>query len=151
MVIARGLPLVRAAAPGSNFYDANRHFLEYVPPLCVLAGIGAAEIAAWLPAVLARLTRRFPALARLRDRMPAGLAVVAGLVLLWPIAAYGPYETTYFNALIGGLGGAQRQALFYLPAYNSLTNGANGTEGDYWWSATRPASRPRTRSIRARR
>jgi len=137
MLIAGGLPLLRAAAPGSNFYDANRHFLEYVPPLCVLAGIGAAEIAAWLPTVLPRLRARVPALARVQHRIPAALAAVALLALVWPLAAYRPYETTYFNAFIGGLGGAQRQALFYLPAYESLTNGANGTEGDYWWSATR--------------
>jgi hypothetical protein len=34
------LPLLRIAKPRSNFYDANRHFLEYVPALCCLAAVG---------------------------------------------------------------------------------------------------------------
>jgi hypothetical protein len=134
MLIAGAFPLMRAAAPGSNFYDANRHFLEYAPPLCALAGLGAAELAALLPRLAALLP---PRAARLRPHLPAAAALLAVAALIWPVAAYRPYETTYFNAFIGGLGGAQRHALFYLPTYKSLTNGANGTEGDYWWSATR--------------
>ncbi len=35
-----GLPIARIAVPHSMFYDANRHFLEYVPALCVLCGLG---------------------------------------------------------------------------------------------------------------
>jgi hypothetical protein len=123
------LPLVRISAPHSRFYDANRHFIEYVPALSAMAGGGLALVHRWL-----------------RGRLPvprgrwalAGGAALGVLGLLWPVVEYHPYETTYFNAFAGGLGRAQRLGLFLTtPSEDRL----NGTEGDYWYSSLRAGLR----------
>jgi hypothetical protein len=116
------VPLLRIALPHANFYDGNRHFIEHVPALCALAGLGAVE--AWR---------------RVRGRVArAAVATASGIALLLPIALYHPFETAYFNGLAGGLGGAQRRALFREAGANPLVY---GTEGDYWGSGLRDAVR----------
>src|SRR5262249_42366513 len=74
-------------------YDGIRHFLFVLPPVAVLAGVGAAHARARFPSFGAR-------------------AAVTALVLAaiaWPIrdlVALHPYQTTYFNGLVGGVAGA---------------------------------------------
>jgi 4-amino-4-deoxy-L-arabinose transferase-like glycosyltransferase len=118
------LPIVRIAAPNSNFYDANRHFIEYIPALCAVAGAGVALIVEWLRG-------RWPAM---RPWWLAVAAILAIASLVAPIVQYHPYETTYFNFMAGGLGKAQRGALF---RYDTLTARLSGTEGDYWYNGLR--------------
>ena len=126
------LPLVRIALPHANFYDANRHFLEYVPALCALAGLGLAEV--WQRAATA-----LAQVGRARARLAGAVALGAGAAALaWPVAHYHPFETAYFNLLVGGLGGAQRTGLF---RSSSPTEFVNGTEGDYWSSSLREGIR----------
>jgi hypothetical protein len=129
------VPIGRIAMPRSNFYDGNRHFIEYVPALCTMAGAGAAWIGSQL---LARArTARVVQMARrpCAEYVVAAVAAVAISFLVWPVIEYRPYEAAYFNDLIGGLGGAQRRALFAMapPADRRV----NGTEGDYWLSSMR--------------
>ena len=130
------LPILRSVVPRSNFYDANRHFIEYIPALCALAGLGFA----WVLAPLGRAWSRVPG--KLGGAL--GRAVAAGLLagalalsVLWPLLAYAPFETTYFNSFIGGLGGAQRRALFRPAPRGDQRSG--GTEGDYWYQSLRQA------------
>ena len=127
------LPLVRIALPHATFYDANRHFLEYVPALCALAGLGFAE--GWrrvAPIIRAHAGRA-------RARLVGAVALAAGATALaWPVAQYHPFETAYFNFMVGGLGGAQRAGLF---RSSSPTDAVNGTEGDYWSSSLREGIR----------
>ncbi len=126
------VPLVRIALPHATFYDANRHFIEYVPALCALAGLGFAEGWRWAhPRVTAHLG---PGAARAAGGAAIALATLA---LVWPIAEYHPFETAYFNVLVGGLGGAQRRGLFRA----SPNEMVNGTEGDYWLSSLREGFR----------
>lgn len=91
-------PLVRIAAPHSNFYDANRHFLEYVPALCALAGFGVARAYDLL-----RHSKR-----GLSPFILSPLVGVAVVGLVYADALYRPFEAAYFNAFAGGLHGAQR-------------------------------------------
>lgn len=130
VVIWLAVPLVRIAAPHSNFLDANRHFIEYVPALSVMAGCGFDAICSWLSGVSARWLRPDAGGRALKQ-----VVYVASVTfVVWPIAEYAPYETTYFNGFIGGLGGAQRTRLFE-------TRDADlriiGTEGDYWFNSLR--------------
>jgi hypothetical protein len=123
VIVWLGLPLLRIAAPRSNFYDANRHFLEYVPALCCLAGIGLERAFAW-------------ARTAFRPRVATVVAVaVLAVGFVTPVAASHPYETAYFNGLVGGLGGAQRSQLLAPPSPHEPH--AVGSEGDYWWSSLR--------------
>ena len=126
------LPLVLIARPHANFYDGNRHFIEYVPALCALAGLGIAELWRSAQPVVAA------AFGAAGVRGVAVAASAAGaLALIWPLYAYHPFELAYFNVLAGGLGRAQRDGLFR----SASTPLANGTEGDYWSSSLREGMR----------
>jgi len=137
------VPILRIAAPGSNFLDANRHFIEYVPALCVLAGCGFD-----LLCTLA-FDRRLPApesrsrAQRLRRPVVYALSFAS---LVWPIAAYAPYEATYFNAMAGGLKGAQAGPGLF--AMDIADRRLQGTEGDYWYSSLRQGLRDIRASMR---
>jgi hypothetical protein len=103
------LPLIPPCIPGLYSYQSGmRLFIVSVVPLALLAGAGAAEGGA----LLAR---------RLRLPERAAVAALAALVLLsqaWGLAATHPYQSAYFNALAGGLGGAQARRVPY--AYDHL-------------------------------
>lgn len=128
------LPVVRIALPHSNFYDANRHFLEYIPALAVLAAMG---LDAGLAALARRLEPRRTAVARFVPA--AGLAAVLGLAL-WPVVQYHPFETTYYNALIGGLGGAQQKQMSHVFC-QGMEFWCPDSEGDYWGFSFKNAAR----------
>jgi hypothetical protein len=130
------VPILRIAAPRSNFLDANRHFIEYIPALCVMAGCGFDMLCDLAFGETSRVQHWL-------ERRSWGWVVRPGLyvaclgVLVVPIATYAPYETTYFNRLIGGLRGAQRgNGLFTLEVADLRLQ---GTEGDYWFNSLRTA------------
>ncbi len=133
LLLWTAVPLLRVAMPHSNFYDANRHYIEYVPGLCAMAGAGAARAAS----IARGLWRRAGLAERLWPRALVGSSVLAAALLVWPLAVYHPYETCYFNDLIGGLGGAQARRLFSMPPPQDAR--VNGTEGDYWYNSMREA------------
>ncbi|MEM6795214.1 MAG: glycosyltransferase family 39 protein [Acidobacteriota bacterium] len=89
----------RYLLPQATNFDGVRHFLEVLPPIAAIAGLGVG----WI----------FEGAAR---RLPAGRArpalAVAGtaLVLLPPAAAVAgthPFQVCYWNALTGGFAGAR--------------------------------------------
>jgi hypothetical protein len=95
VAMAALLPLAYLAARRSPLFDGMRHVLFVVPPLACLAA--CALDAAW---------------ARLRHA-PRWVAAVAGVALAGILGAHAaavarlhPYETIYFNRLVGGLAGA---------------------------------------------
>ena len=136
------LPLLRIAVPHANFYDANRHFIEYIPALCALAGLGFVET--WRRARPLLVTHLGVGAARAAG---GGAIALAAVALIWPVAEYHPFETAYFNLLTGGLGGAQRGGLFRAPSPAAFVN---GTEGDYWLSSLREGMRAAQTSGAAR-
>jgi hypothetical protein len=76
-------------------FSGLRHFLFVLPPIAVLAGIGFDTVLAWLEA-------------RLRG-MAIAAKVALALALAWPasqIVRLHPFESLYFNELVGGLSGA---------------------------------------------
>jgi hypothetical protein len=89
------LPVLSFFAFRPTAYDGMRHFLFVLPGLALLAGFGLAQLDAWLRA-------------RLRRGRAAGIAVAA--LLLAPAAVVDcrlhPYESSAFNAFVGGLRGA---------------------------------------------
>ena len=88
-----GLPLAYVLWRQPPMYDGYRHFLFLLPPLFLLAGLG-------LDALFGRLRQTW-------QRLGLGVLVllpgVIGLVRLHP------YPYTYYNAFIGGVGGAFRR------------------------------------------
>lgn len=95
-------------------YDGVRHFLFVVPPICVLAGIG--------------LDRGMVAAGRYGTWAGRGVTV-AGLMMLgmqvFALARLHPHEYLHYNALVGGVEGAQRR---YVMDYwaNSLPEATAG-------------------------
>lgn len=131
LVLWLAVPLLRIALPRSNFYDMNRHFIEYVPALSVLAGRGAAALLAFVYAAL----RESPAFARATAF--ASVATAYGVGIASPAVHSFPFETMYFNRFAGGLGGAQLQGL---SSPEGMHDGrVAGCEGDFWFSTTRSA------------
>jgi hypothetical protein len=85
-------------------FTGLRHFLFVVPPLAVLAGLGFDDLLRWLAT-------------RLRVLATAALAGI-GMWFAWDgitLVRLHPYEYLFYNPLVGGLQGAQRNY-----------------EGDYW-------------------
>jgi hypothetical protein len=101
------LPLLLYVIVRPNAYDGMRHFLFVLPALAFFAAHGVNTAAALLP----RRRSIATALLSLTLILPA-----ASLVRLHP------YQSSYFNALVGGLGGA-----------------AGRYETDYWVSSYREA------------
>jgi len=123
------VPPLRVSIPSAVDYDVIRHWLEFVPPVCVFAGLGGARILAGLGALGRRL---FPAAAaKARGGLATGVALcLVGLsfspVIAWEIRNH-PNQLVFYNALVGGLQGAQRRQL----------RGAT----DYWGISTRSGMR----------
>jgi hypothetical protein len=90
--------LGRLLLPGAINFDGVRHFLEIMPPLAVVAAIGAAELAR---IVTARVNR--PAVVQF-----ASIAIPVALCASSLFASH-PFETAYWNAFAGGLRGAQQR------------------------------------------
>ena len=111
----RGLALLNMAVlygalalPTAPMHDGVRLFLPLFPFYCVLAGTGAVAIGEW---VTRALQVRFPSIAQRRDLVVALsiVAVVAPAALR--TARVHPYQLSYFNALAGGVEGADRKGL----------------------------------------
>jgi hypothetical protein len=87
-------PIVAFVILRPRAYDGMRHFLFILPALAVLAGVGAAGVVA--------LARRW--------RLKLVAWIVVGAALLAPLVSMvrlHPYQSTYFNFLVGGVSGAQ--------------------------------------------
>jgi hypothetical protein len=111
----RGLVLLNMAVlygalalPSAPMHDGVRLFLPLFPFYCALAGSGSVAIGEWVTRVL---QVRFPSIAERRDLIVA-LAIVAGIApAALRTAQVHPYQFSYFNALVGGIEGAERRGL----------------------------------------
>jgi len=99
------VPLCAAIVTRPNVYDGIRHFLFILPAIALLAGYGAARIAATLP-------RRF-------GRLRGGVVSLVLLVPLLDSVRLHPYAYTYFNEFVGGVAGAsgRYETDYFVTAY----------------------------------
>ncbi|HEX9872699.1 MAG TPA: glycosyltransferase family 39 protein, partial [Candidatus Tectomicrobia bacterium] len=94
------VPIVRSSLPGVLNYDVIRRFMEFAPALAIFAGIGGA----WI------IDRTACSASRVLQRTSWAIMLAVTAALLSPLISvwrYFPYENTYYNPLVGGLGGAQ--------------------------------------------
>ena len=108
------VPLLRTLLPGMRNFDGIRHFLEFVPAVCVFAGIGLMTVADGVR----RVTRTS---GRGHQLVVAFVLVVAVAPSAWSTIRLHPHGIAYYNVTIGGLAGAQSRGI------------ADAT--DYWGSA----------------
>ncbi len=107
LVLGVVVPVGRTALPGMSNFDGVRHFIEFMPFLSLLAGLGLAAV---LSAALAAPPLRARGKAA---RLGATLALF-GAFFAFPAAqviATHPYGICYFNVFAGGLSGAQARGL----------------------------------------
>lgn len=96
------------ALPSAPMHDGVRLFLPLFPFYCVLAGTGAVAIGEW---VTRGLQARFPSIAERRDLIVALSVVALVAPAALQTAQVHPYQLSYFNALVGGVEGAERRGL----------------------------------------
>ncbi len=95
------LPPLIVIVTGAVLYDGIRHLLFLLPPLTVAAGIGLDRLATWMDG------------RAVRDRLPQATGLAAALLCLWAgwqvltMARLHPYEAIWYNALAGGVRGAE--------------------------------------------
>jgi hypothetical protein len=88
LVLWAAVPLLRSAVPGYRNYDGIRRFLEVLPPLSILAGVG-------LGAIAALVTTRLDA--RARRIVRCALVGMAAAHAIWVDVRLHPHQTTYLN------------------------------------------------------
>jgi hypothetical protein len=88
LFLSIGLPVGRHVIPGMRNYEGIRHFLEFLPFLCLAAGAGGA----WLAGEIRRLAGLGPRMASLT------VGAVALVQPAWAIAAAHPNQVTLTNA-----------------------------------------------------
>ncbi|MDD4858453.1 MAG: glycosyltransferase family 39 protein [Candidatus Krumholzibacteria bacterium] len=112
------LPLIIPCFPRTLIYhNGMRLFMVFLVPFCILSSIGIGEAAG----LLARKPKRD------RETLARAIASVTIGVSLWGVVATHPYQTTFFNALAGGLKGAQEKRI--------------ADSWDYWLNSYREAER----------
>lgn len=91
------VPLLRFLLPNVSTIDGIRHFMEVVFPLCAIAGIGSI--------VLYKLMIK-----TIRVQIILFIIIsLSFLSLIYNVIFYHPYQTSYFNFLVGGIKGANGQ------------------------------------------
>lgn len=88
------IPLARFVIKGNSAIDGVRHFMEVVFPLCAVASVGAEFIYIKVGKTVGIKTAII-------------LSGVVFLFLLKNIIVYHPYQTSFFNAAVGGIKGAE--------------------------------------------
>jgi len=112
------LPLVIPCLPRTLIYhNGMRLFMVFLVPFCILSSIGIGESAGYLAGKLKKS----------RETLVRAIAAVTIGTSLWGVVTTHPYQTTFFNALAGGLKGAQEKRI--------------ADSWDYWLNSYREAER----------
>lgn len=99
------IPILRISLPHIWFYNGLRQFMEVIPVLAILSGIGASY----------GLTKTIHALKFKEQPRKKVLEILFTLIaligLMYPLIKYHPNQNTYFNILVGGFKGATEKGL----------------------------------------
>lgn len=107
------VPVLRVMLPGARDFDVIRHWLEVVPAIALLAGIGLTCVRTLNHELLRRVTGiQLPE----ATTVPGMLCIVLVVFVFFsPIIAwdvrYHPNQIAFYNCLVGGLPGAQARGL----------------------------------------
>ncbi len=93
------VPIIRVSLPGASIYGGDRQIMEFLPALCLLAGLGGLEIIKFSSKLF-----------NIKNILFLKLALI--LLFLWPafiLVKIHPNQNVYFNFIIGGLKGAEKR------------------------------------------
>lgn len=111
------VPIIRYSLPASHAYSGWRQIMEILPPLAILAGIGADTL-------IQKSTR-------LIHWLMLCILIISYVFLAFTLIQLHPNENTYFNAFAGGIRGAYEKNL----VDPFLTNGNIYKQGAMWINA----------------
>jgi 4-amino-4-deoxy-L-arabinose transferase-like glycosyltransferase len=105
IIIWFAVPILRVTIPKTSIYGGVRQIMEYIPPMAILAGIGANYVVKILGNFISKLFvfREKVLLIFLQLLIIASFSFV-----VYELARIHPNEGVYFNQLIGGLSGARK-------------------------------------------
>ncbi len=90
--------VLRVSLPKTNIYGGVRQIMEYIPAMCLVAGVGASF-------VVHTLSKRL----RINLELVSLFTIVlVSFFLITPLIRLHPNQNVYFNFLIGGLKGATK-------------------------------------------
>ncbi|OGG24485.1 hypothetical protein A3A79_04855 [Candidatus Gottesmanbacteria bacterium RIFCSPLOWO2_01_FULL_43_11b] len=113
-------PIARVTLPNTNIYGGVRQIMEYIPPMAILSGIGAAAMVSWLKNKRGKLKTVFQM-----------IIILSFVPITMKMIQMHPNESVYFNPIIGGLKGAAQRGI---PGWgNSL--GSTYRQGVGWLNA----------------
>lgn len=99
------VPILRVSWPNTSIYGGVRQIMEYVPPMAVLAGIGAGYLVDFARKAFGK---------KESAANIAKLLVTASLFfVIFEMARIHPNENVYFNQLVGGIAGAKQKNIPY--------------------------------------
>lgn len=108
------VPIIRVSLPGLVIYGGVRQIMEYIPPMAILAGIGAKFILEKYKSVFFQL-----------------IIILSFIPIALKMISMHPNESVYFNPLIGGLKGAAKRNI---PGWGN-TLGSTYRQGVKWLNA----------------
>lgn len=93
------IPIARVTRPDAGIYGGVRHIMEYIPPMAILAGIGAFFLREEISKKIRFSTRSKKILLSL-------IFILMFIPITIKLISIHPNEGVYFNPLIGGMKGA---------------------------------------------
>lgn len=110
-------PILRHCLPRTNHYDGLRHFLVFIVPFAIIVSVGVTQ--------LSNICSRFIKIKK--GLLTTFICMLFLIPNLYALISLHPYQTTYFNSLIGGLKGAQEKEFPF--------------SCDYWFNSYRNAGK----------
>lgn len=107
------LPVLRHCMPKVNHYDGLRHFMVFMVPFVIITTIGIINFAKFISRKLEQQS-----LLNLKQNMiETFFLILIVLPNLYSVITLHPYQTTFYNKIIGGLGGAQKKEIPFSSDY----------------------------------
>jgi len=96
------VPVLRSIRPGADFLGSIRQFIEFLPAMAIIAGIGAA------------------ALCKKKAFLKLIIFISYTFYLFWIIVKFHPNQNVFFNSLVGGPRGTlQKKLLNWQTSYDN--------------------------------
>src|SRR3989344_5511019 len=119
------VPIIRVSLPSTSIYGGVRQIMEYIPPMAMLAGVGAG--------FLIKIYKNYTRYKHYKDYsfLLQVLILLSFIPITLKMISMHPNESVYFNPIIGGLAGARERNI---PGWgNSL--GSTYRQGVRWINA----------------
>ncbi|MFH1643822.1 MAG: hypothetical protein ABIA74_01475 [bacterium] len=101
------LPILRHCMPKVNHYDGLRHFMVFMVPFIIITTIGIINFAKFISKKL-----------NLKQNITEIIFLIIVLIPnIYSVITLHPYQTTFYNKIIGGLGDAQKKDIPFSSDY----------------------------------